>query len=435
MLHVNDLRIEIDILPLFNYTYSPGAEKVLAQILQHLPPTVERVLEKQRALAAMVAYGPLLADFSYSRVQFREVQQFLEEVVEGRQILESNSTKLAIQLLVSEQVRYHSRARCVQVLSFLHRLEQQVFTQLQPEHFPVDFQRDLTMMSQFLERFSLVDNVQAIIEGGFSARRMARFARQLAAVTPEMLAEFWASFYRFEAYWSIAKGIDRLGLIFPIFQEYGLELQDFYHPLLPHPVRNTLCLPPAENVVVLTGPNMAGKSTLLKAVALCVYLAHAGLAVPAAVCRLPFYTDIIVTINLADSLTSGYSHFMAEIQQLKAVLQQAQGPGRVFAVFDELFRGTNIDDAVDITQATLQGLAGFPNSCFLISTHLLQLESQLPPQPGLRAYCIECQLQDGLPVFSYRLQLGWSDLKIGRVLFDREGLPALLRPMLYSSSL
>jgi DNA mismatch repair protein MutS len=428
MIYVDDLRLEADLLPLFNYTYSPGAEAVIKQVLLQLPSTVEQVLERQQVLMAMVAHGPLLAGFSYSRVQFREVQQFLEDVVEGRQTLQTNATKLAVQLLLSEQARYHSRSRCVQVVLFLHRLEQQSFRLLQPQQFPADFRRDLTLMGQFLERFSLADSARAIDEDTFSASRMARFARQLAAVTPEMLAAFWAAFYRFEAYWSIAKGIDRLGLVFPIFQDAGLELQDFFHPLLRNPVRNSLCLPPTEHVVVLTGPNMAGKSTLLKAVALCVYLAHAGLAVPATVCRLPFYTDIVVTINLADSLSSGYSHFMAEIQQLKAVLQQAQGPGRVFAVFDELFRGTNIDDAVDITQATLQGLAGFPTSTFLVSTHLLQLEQQLPPQPGLRTYCIECRLQDGLPVFSYRLQPGWSELKIGRILFAREGLPALLRP-------
>lgn len=429
MLYVNDLRIEAEIMPLFNYTYSPGAEDFVKQVLLQLPPTPEQVMVKQRALAAMVAHGPLLANFSYSKLQFREVQQFLEDVVEGRQILQTNVAKLAIQLLLSEQVRYHSRARCVQALLFLHRLEEQYFRQLQPQHFPEDLQRILAVIRQFLERFNLADSARAIAEGAFSARQLARFAQQLAAVTPEILAAFWAAFYHFEAYWSIAKGIDRLGLVFPVFQEAGLELQDFYHPLLQNPVRNTLHLPPTDNVVVLTGPNMAGKSTLLKAVALCVYLAHAGLAVPATVCRLPFYTGIVVTINLADSLTSGYSHFMAEIQQLKTVLQQAQGAGRVFAVFDELFRGTNIDDAVDITQATLQGLAGFPASCFLISTHLLQLESQLPPQPGLRTYCVECQLQDGLPVFSYHLQPGWSDLKIGRILFAREGLPALLRPL------
>ncbi|UYZ65243.1 MutS-related protein [Hymenobacter weizhouensis] len=241
------------------------------------------------------------------------------------------------------------------------------------------------------------------------------------------MAEFWEAFYQFEAYWSIAKGTRELGFTFPVFREEGLNLVEFYHPVLRQPVKNTLVLHGDEHVVLLTGPNMSGKSTLLKAVGLCVYLAHAGLAVPAATCELPFFHSLVIAINLRDSLRDGYSHFMAEIQKLKQVLRAAQEPGRTCAIFDELFRGTNMDDALEITRATVSGLAGFPRSYFFISTHLLQLEQQLPREPAVRTYCIECILQDGLPVFSYRLQAGWSNLKIGRLLFQKEGLYSLLQ--------
>jgi DNA mismatch repair protein MutS len=430
MLHVDDLRIQAEILPLFNYTHSFEAETRVTQLLQELPPSLGQILEKQQTLQALAEQWAVLADFTYPKIQLQEVRSFLHDVVHRQTILETNRVKMGLLLLVSEQARYRSRARYVQTILFLQRLEQHYFSQVQPQAFPESFKRHLTVIRQFLERFSLAESSKAISEDAFSAGHMVRFARQLSAVSPEVLQAFWESFYLFEAYWSIARGMRQHGLVFPVFQEAGLDLVDFYHPLLAAPVRNTLQLLPGENVVVLTGPNMAGKSTLLKAVGLCVYLAHAGVGVPAAGCRLPFFSSIVVTINLADSLLSGYSHFMAEIQQLKAVLQQAQGAGRVFAVFDELFRGTNVDDALDITRATLQGLAGFPASCFFVSTHLLQLESQLPVQAGLRTYCIECVLQDGIPVFSYRLQPGWSGLKIGRIIFDKEGLHDLLRPTL-----
>jgi DNA mismatch repair protein MutS len=428
MLHVDDLRIEAEVLPLFNYTYSMEAEAALLQLLQNLPPTVEGVLEKQHILRAFVANQTVLADFSYPKLQLQEVSRFLQEVVSGRLPLETNRLQMAVRLLFSEEVRYQSRARYVQVLLFFRRLEQNYFSRLHMSDFPAVFKAQLTQITRFLERFSLADSAHAIAEDQFSAALMVRFARQLMAVHPEDLAAFWQAFFQFEAYWSAAKGMQQLGLVLPEFQAAGLQLTDFYHPLLSAPVRNTLQLHPTENVVVLTGPNMSGKSTLLKAVGLCVYLAHAGLGVPAAACRLPFYRSIVVTIDLSDSLASGYSHFMAEIQHLKAVLHAAHGPGQVFAIFDELFRGTNVDDALEITRATLRGLAGFPGSCFLISTHLQQLKGALAGQPGLLAYCIECTLHDGKPVFSYRLQAGWSTLKIGQILFAKEGLHELLRP-------
>ncbi|MFD2787646.1 MutS-related protein [Hymenobacter rubripertinctus] len=429
MLLIDDLRLEAEILPPFNFTHCHEAEQALGRVLRELPSSVARVEEKQAVFRALLAQWDVIGEFSYSRIQLPEVQRFLHEVVSGQLTLETSRVRLAARLLLSEEARYRSRARYVQAVQFLRRLEEFYFRRLDPAGFPPFARVRLTAIIRFLERFSLESAAGAIAEDRFSAGRMVDFARQLHAVEPAELAEFWAAVFWVEACWSVAKGLREQQFVFPEFQPAGLELTGFYHPLLTAPVKNTLTLSPDDNVVLLTGPNMSGKSTLLKAVGLCVYLAHAGLGVPASAARLPFYASIVVAINLTDSLSSGYSHFLAEIRNLKGVLAAAQGPGRVFAVFDELFRGTNVDDALDITRATVSGLAGFPGSCFLISTHLLQLESQLPAQSGRRAFCIACTLHNGVPVFSYRLQVGWSSLKIGRILFEHEGLPELLRPL------
>ena len=172
---------------------------------------------------------------------------------------------------------------------------------------------------------------------------------------------------------------------------------------------------------------MSGKSTLLKAVSLCVYLAHAGLAVPASKAVLPFFSTISVAINLTDSIVSGYSHFMSEIITLKNVLTEAKDDARCFAVFDELFRGTNIEDALEISTTTIKGLTHFPNSLFFISTHLHQLKDLEEIRTNKITTCfIECNLADNIPAFTYKLKEGWSDLKLGRILFEKEGLNILL---------
>jgi DNA mismatch repair protein MutS len=140
----------------------------------------------------------------------------------------------------------------------------------------------------------------------------------------------------FEAYLSISEGIIRHGFTFPAFDETKFSMEGLYHPLIKNPVRNDLVA--NRNVILLTGPNMSGKSTLLKAVSLCIYLGHTGLAVPAAKTIIPFYSSISVAINLTDSIVSGYSHFMSEIVTLKNVLSDAIKNEKCFAVFDELFR-------------------------------------------------------------------------------------------------
>nr|WP_255487955.1 AAA family ATPase [Pontibacter sp. KCTC 32443] len=194
------------------------------------------------------------------------------------------------------------------------------------------------------------------------------------------------------------------------------------------PVKNSVAIDAVQNVVLLTGPNMSGKSTLLKAISLCVYLARIGFPVPASACTVPFFQTIAVAINLNDNLHDGYSHFMAEINNLKSVLEATHSGMKCFAVFDEIFRGTNVDDALEITRATIDGLATKKGSCFWVSTHLLQLEEQLSSdnRESVQKYCIECLLQNGTPTFTYKLQHGWSQLKIGKIFFEKEGLGKLL---------
>jgi DNA mismatch repair protein MutS len=165
---------------------------------------------------------------------------------------------------------------------------------------------------------------------------------------------------------------------------------------------------------------MSGKSTLLKAIGICIYLGNIGFGIPASFGRMPLYSNISAFINLNDDLASGYSHFMTEIINLKDVVADVRHGNRNLAIFDELFRGTNIDDALEISRTTLKGLLNFPDSLFFVSSHLHQISEMEEIQDGrIAAFYLNCSLSNNTPAFTYMLKPGWSDIKIGRILFEK----------------
>ncbi|OGX85431.1 MutS-related protein [Hymenobacter glacialis] len=428
MLLVQDLNIVTDVLPIFNFTHTGQAETALLHLFRQAPGSVMAILERQEILKGFRQNWEVLSEFSYSPIYQRETQTFLNNLKSGRTSLKSSPIIARLGYLWSDEHRHRTQASLIQMVLLLDRFHERYFRRLKPADFPESFAAQLDSAKQFLESFDLSSYAVSIREKTFSITQTVQLTRTLESISSVKITAFWEFLFLFEAYWSLTKAGLKHAFCTPTFHVSTFEVKGLYHPAVVNAVPNDFQRPPDENVFLLTGPNMAGKSTLLKALGLCVYLAHLGFDVPATTCVLPCFDTIAVSINLNDDLRSGYSHFMTELLHLKTVLEQASGDQKCFAVFDELFRGTNPDDALDITRATITGLARFPHSIFFISTHLSQLEPYAAndAQAAVGSYHIDCVLTDGKPVFSYQLKRGWSRLKIGRILFDEAGLPGLL---------
>lgn len=429
MVHVPDLKLEEEILPFFNFTNNYQAEIQLLSLLKELPETQAGVLERQAILHGFHENWEVLEDFTYRRLDLSEVQTTFEDIINKRSFEENGNWVAYFKLRVYEAERHRLQAKFVQLVLLLRGLQRKYFARLKKDTFPAGFGKEIKSALSFLNKLRLEAHEELIREDRFSITKIIDFSRLLNQLSPQEIRDFWEFFFTFEAWWSVAKGIRKHKFKFARFNnDDTLNIQNFYHPGIKVPITNSLILDANRNVLLLTGPNMSGKSTLLKAVGLCVYLAHTGLAVPAASCSVPFFSSIAIAINLSDSLRDGYSHFMAEIENLKGVVRATEGSGKCFAIFDEIFRGTNIDDALDITKTTVNGLSKIKGSFFLISTHLLQLDSQLDSTGSqrVRKCFIECVLENGSPRFSYKLREGWSQLRIGRLLFEKEGLTKML---------
>ncbi len=424
MKNIGDLHFQKEIIPLMDFCCNEFSRDVLKQLLSEVPDTLGDVLLRQEIIRALMGNERLYRPFSYSRSEFNEVYTYVQDLRfrEGEAI----GNSLAIHFLFARGKRSREQGRLSQLILFFHMVHQAWFSRLRPDAFPWEFQNRVRNIRRMFADLDIEKYQSAVRGDGLAIRDMARLIRMLEQKcrTGEMDV-FWNDFFLFEAFLSISKGIVKHRFTFPSFIEKGLSIQGFYHPLIKDPVLNSIDI--RENVTLITGPNMSGKSTLLKSIGLCVYLAHLGLAVPAEKCEMGFFDVISVAINLNDDILSGYSHFMTEIISLKKVVVEARQARKCFAIFDELFRGTNVEDALALSQTTIGGLTQFHHSYFFISSHLHQLKEPVIANPKIGAYFIECQLIGNAPVFTYRLREGWSDLRIGQIIFEREGLNELLR--------
>ena len=415
MLTIHDLHFKNEIVPLFDHVYNEYARDVLLQWMTDRPSSVAEIYSRQAILKALIGHDHLYRPFAYTRTEFHESYSYLKEV----------AARDRTNFFFSRTRRSREIGQLSNLFIFFHKIDEAWFRNLRITEFPVEFRVTMHQIQQLFKDLDIQKHYDIVRTRSLPASTLPQLIRTLKekAGSGEIDA-FWNAFFFFEACLSVSKGIVRHQFHFPTFIDEGLFIKGFYHPLIHNPVQNDINV--TDTVVLITGPNMSGKSTLLKSIGLCVTLAHLGLAVPAEKCELPYFDVISIAINLNDDILSGYSHFMTEVMNLKSVVLQARENRRCFAIFDELFRGTNPEDALAISERTIRGLTQFNNSCFFISTHLHELRGATRGNANVRTHYIECQLVKNKPVFTYTLREGWSDLRIGQVIFDQEGLNDLL---------
>ena len=236
-------------------------------------------------------------------------------------------------------------------------------------------------------------------------------------------------FGRLDAWYSMAMAMQKYQLAFPVFINQSQPLVDarqLYHILLPTPVPYDVHMSKESNFLFLTGANMAGKSTFIKAVGSAVFLAHLGMGVPAKAMQLTIFDGLLSNINVVDNIVKGESYFFNEVQRIKKTILKINDGRKWLVLIDELFKGTNVQDAMKCSSSVIKGLIKIKNSLFILSTHLYEIGEELKQFPNISFRFFETSVKDDQLEFSYQLREGISNDRLGYLILRREKVVELL---------
>jgi DNA mismatch repair protein MutS len=177
----------------------------------------------------------------------------------------------------------------------------------------------------------------------------------------------------------------------------------------------------AHNIVVLTGPNMGGKSTYLRQAALIVIMAQMGSFVPARAVRLGIVDRVFTRIGASDNLARGRSTFMVEMTETAAILHTATA--RSLILLDEVGRGTSTYDGLAIAWAAIEYLHARVRAKTLFATHYFELTELAEQLSGVKNYHVSVKETGGSVVFLRRVEPGAADRSYGIEVAKLAGLP------------
>ena len=302
---------------------------------------------------------------------------------------------------------------------------------------PEDFQRKQTLVNA--ERFStprlkeLEERILGAREtiGELEARLFRQICAQLSAIAGGLHAAARLA-AEIDVYSALAETAARHAYVRPQVDDgERLEIRDGRHPVVERGlgdgrfVPNDTVLDSGDaQIVVLTGPNMAGKSTYLRQVALITLMAQAGSFVPASSAHIGVVDRIFTRIGAQDDVARGESTFMVEMLETAAILRGATR--RSLILFDEVGRGTSTYDGLAIARAVVEHLHARPERAAktLFATHYHEMTALAATLPRVRNQSVAVTEQEGRVVFLHRIVDGGADRSYGIHVAELAGMPA-----------
>lgn len=411
-----------------NLTRSRGGAKALRRRMERPWSSAARIRATQEALAFILTQRQAfdkLPSVAYITSRVEHYLQDMLAVVAQQNLLEFGFG--AFELRINRERDYGRIVRGVQFTCRLIRALRRFVDQAELAAPRGELAPSFEEMRALLARPKLF-RVPDEETGTWGSWRILRIDQVFRLHEKSTVARLLQIIYEMESLVALADVARKHSFILPRIEDGPLRVvaEGLVHPLVRNGVANPVKLDQQRRVLFLTGPNMAGKTTYLRAFATAVYLAHLGMGVPARRFRFVPAEQLFSSISLNDDLRDGVSYFRAEALRVKAIARAVADGDRVIAVLDEPFKGTNVKDALDASLAILERFAVREDCLFVFSSHLIELSEPLSTIGRIDCRYFEAAEGDGRLRFEYVLRPGVSSQRLGMRVLLEEGIFELL---------
>lgn len=416
------------IFNLFDRVKTKGGESLLEEMFRS-PLTNAAAINKRTS--AIKYLGNLHINFNIDRDAIDSASQYITEGNSGNRlsvILVCYKEKIQEQLYRSQKfqmLREHIRS-VQELLQAAGNLLQQLIAKQNQENPCLALQNrlDSIINTPAIKKFTVKkpDNVYQVAQCDYLFRNKYRHD----------LEELLRILYKFDVYFSVAEVAASRRFTYAFAQEKDqnapvlIEAKNLKHPALNKAVGNDIALNKKENLLFLTGANMAGKSTWMKTLGVSFYLAHMGFPVAADAMQFRVMEGMFTSINVPDDISIGWSHFYAEVMRVKLVATEVSQGRKLFVLFDELFKGTNVKDAYDATLAITRRFLKYRKCAFVISTHITEVGEALMEAPNIQFRYMPTVMKGVVPHYTYDLTQGITTDRQGMIIIRNEKILELL---------
>lgn len=413
---------------LFNSTRTLGGSKVLDTMFRSPLSDAVKIRERSKIIRYFMENK---ITFPYNTEIFDIVEQYLGNRDQRTKLMaHDNTLKRKIKRAIGADVQFDTLHKGVVSTLELLNTTRKIFIEGESKINP-ELYDDIKQINNILssDKVKWVYEYDGVTKISYS--KVLELDEKLRYGIYEQIQKLLCYIYNFDVYIAVAKvALERNFNFAEVVdgEDNILHIEEMYHPFVKGAISNTLSISQKNNIIFLTGANMAGKSTFMKTFGITVYLAHLGFPIPAKSMRFTAKSGMYTTINLPDNLSMGYSHFYAEVLRIKKVAEHVNRSSNLVIVFDELFRGTNVKDAYDATVAVTEAFATKLNCTFMISTHIIEAGDEIKSKcDNINFIYLPTILKDGKPVYTYKLASGITNDRHGMVIINNEKIVETLR--------